>query len=250
MQYRTSFLLEIGGTALITILEYASLALVFNRFGTLKGWSLGQVALLYGLAELSFGIMDLVFSGFDPGFFGLQVRRGSFDQLLLRPINITLQVLSAEFALRRLGKIIVGIAIIISALKLTEISWNPVKILLIISIIVSQILFFGGLFIIGSTVTFWTVESIEVINIFTYGGSYMISHPMHIFPKTLRQFFTYVIPAIFLSYFPALYIFDMPDPFNMPSWSPFLAPIIGIGMFLIAHRFWLYGIKQYQSTGT
>lgn len=250
MQYRTSFFLEVGGTALITLLEYASIALVFNRFGTLKGWTLGQVGFLYGLAELSFGIMDLIFSGFDPGFFGMQVRRGFFDQLLLKPINITLQVLCAEFALRRLGKIFIGIAIIFSAIKLTDIFWNPFKILLLISIIFSQILFFGGLFIAGSTITFWTVESIEVMNIFTYGGSYMISHPMHIFPKTLRQFFTYVIPAIFLSYYPALYIFEMPDPFNMPSWSPFLAPIMGMGMFAIAHRFWIFGIKNYQSTGT
>jgi len=117
-------------------------------------------------------------------------------------------------------------------------------------IIPSQVLFFGGLFIIGSTITFWTVESIEVVIFFTYGGSYMISHPMHIFPKTIRQFFTFVIPAIFLNYYPALYIFELPDPFNMPSWSPFLAPITGIGMFLVALGFWNYGIKQYQSTGT
>jgi len=83
MQYRTSFFLEVVGTALITLLEYASLALVFSRFGTLKGWTLGQVAFLYGLAEFSFGIMDLIFSGFDPGYFGMLVRRGFFDQLLL-----------------------------------------------------------------------------------------------------------------------------------------------------------------------
>jgi ABC-2 type transport system permease protein len=90
MQYRLSFVMELFGMALITLLEYASLALVFNRFGTLKGWTLGQVAFLYGLAELSFGMMDLIFSGFDPSYFGLQVRRGTLDQILLRPVNITL----------------------------------------------------------------------------------------------------------------------------------------------------------------
>jgi len=66
MMYRVSFLTEAFGVALVTLLEYASLALVFDKFNDLGGWSLGQVAFLFGLAELSFGIMDLIFSGFDP----------------------------------------------------------------------------------------------------------------------------------------------------------------------------------------
>ena len=196
MQYRFSFFMELAGTALITLLEYAALALVFARFETLKGWTLGQVAFLYGLAELSFGIMDLVFSGFDPGLFGWQVRRGRLDQLLLRPVNITLQVLGSEFMLRRIGKIVVGFAIFLAALSMNPIDWTPLKALLTSLVVVSQVIFFGGLFMIGATITFWTVESIEVVNIFTYGGSYMISHPMHIFPDIIRRFFTFIIPAV------------------------------------------------------
>jgi ABC-2 type transport system permease protein len=73
---------------------------------------------------------------------------------------------------------------------------------------------------------------------------------MHIFPDLLRRFFTYVIPAIFLSYYPALVVFDMPDPFNMPTWSAFLAPIVGIGSFTSAIVFWNFGIRHYKSTGT
>ena len=140
--------------------------------------------------------------------------------------------------------------IFISALNLTTISWTIPKIIMTGLVIFSQVFFFGGLFIIGSTITFWTVESIEVINIFTYGGSYMISHPMHIFPNILRKFFTYIIPALFLSYYPALYIFDLPDPYNMPSYAPWMAPVTGLGMLAVALWFWNFGIKQYQSTGT
>ena len=171
MQYRTSFLLEVFGTGLTTLLEYASIALVFDRFGNLGGWTLGQVALLYGWAELSFGIMDLLFSGFDPGNFGRQVRLGRLDQLLLRPINIEAQILGSEFVLRRIGKIVVGVGILISGLGLTEIAWTTPKAGLFIGVIIGQIFFFGGLFIVGATITFWTVDSIEVINIFTYGGT-------------------------------------------------------------------------------
>jgi len=250
MMYRVSFLTEACGVALITLLEYASLALVFAKFDNLSGWTLGQVAFLYGLAELSFGIMDLIFSGFDPGNFGLQVRRGAFDQLLLRPLNITLQVIGSEFVLRRLGKIIIGFLIFLSALHLNPVSWNLPKIFLTLLTIFSQVCFFGGLFVVGATITFWTVESIEVINIFTYGGSYMISHPMHIFPNALRRFFTYIFPAAFLNYYPAMYILGIPDPFRLPKWVAFLAPVAGISLLGVAMSFWHYGINHYQSTGS
>jgi len=149
MQYRISFYLELFGTGLITLLEYSTLALVFGRFDTLKGWTLGQVAFLYGLTELSFGVMDLVFSGFDPAHFGFQIRRGAFDQLLFRPINITLQVLGSEFALRRFGKILISALIFGSALSLTNVQWTVTKLILTFFIVVSQVVFFGGLFIMG-----------------------------------------------------------------------------------------------------
>jgi ABC-2 type transport system permease protein len=250
MMYRVSFMTEGMGVALMTLLEYASLALVFSRFDNLGGWSLGQVAFLYGLAELSFGIMDLVFSGFDPDYFGQQVRRGTFDQLLLRPLNITLQVLGSEFVLRRFGKIVIGFLIFLSALQLNPVVWSPPKAILTILVIFSQVCFFGGLFVVGATITFWTVESIEVINIFTYGGSYMISHPMHIFPDALRRFFTFVIPAAFLNYYPALYILEISDPFGLPAWLAFLAPVAGISLLVAAMAFWRFGINHYQSTGS
>jgi ABC-2 type transport system permease protein len=250
MMYRVSFVTEAIGVALVTLLEYASLALVFQKFQNLGGWSLGQVAFLYGLAEFSFGIMDLIFSGFDPDNFGIKVRRGSFDQLLLRPVNITLQVLSSEFVLRRFGKIFIGFFIFISAITLNPVQWTLAKVALTVLVVLSQVCFFGGLFVIGSTITFWTIESIEVINIFTYGGSYLISHPIHIYPEVIRRFFTFVIPAAFLNYYPALYILEIPDPLGLPVWIAFLAPLSGLMILTAAMVFWRFGINHYQSTGT
>ncbi|MEN8171256.1 MAG: ABC-2 family transporter protein [Chloroflexota bacterium] len=250
MQYRASFFFEFFGAILITLFEYASLALVFDRFGSLQGWSLGEVAFLYGLSEISFGVMNLLFGGFDPGTFGIEIRRGTFDQYLLRPINITLQVLSSRFVLRRIGKIGVGLGIFITALNMTSIHWNIAKIIYLPMVVLGITFFFGSLFMVGSTITFWTVESIEVINIFTYGGSFMISHPMHIYPNWLRRIFTYVIPAAFLNYYPALYFLDKPDPFNLPAAASFAAPLAGIIFIFISTAFWLFGIQHYQSTGT
>jgi len=248
--YRASFLLDLLSVGLNTAASFATLALVLQRFEGIGGWKLGEIAFLYGMVETAFGVMDLFFSGFDPDFFGQRVRRGTFDQMLLRPLGITLQVMGSQFVLRRLGRIAQGLAILGIALALTNVRWTLLKIAYLPVVFVSLVLFFGALFIIGATITFWTVQSIEAINIFTYGGSEMMSYPMHIYQRWMRQFFTYVVPAIFLLYYPALYLLDKPDPLHLPAFAPFLAPAAGLGMLGAALAFWRFGIRHYSSTGT
>lgn len=250
MQYRFSFLLDLFATGLITVTEFGSVALVLQRFDGIQGWQLPEIAFLYGLVEISFGLMDMLFSGFDPQRFGLTVRRGGFDQLLLRPINITAQVMGSDLQLRRFGRIGFGIGIFILALSLNDIVWTLPKLIYLPVVVVSLVAFFGGLFVAGSTITFWTVDSIEVMNMLTYGGSFTISYPMTIYPNWLRHFFTYVVPAIFLNFYPALYFLGKPDPFNFPAFTPFLSPFVGFGLFWLSLQFWRFGIQHYQSTGS
>lgn len=250
MQYRVAFLLDAFSTLLTQSMYFVGLSLIFERFSNLGGWSLGEVAFLWGTVELSFGLMDMIFSGFDPSNFGQNIRMGVFDQILLRPLNITMQVLGREFVLRRIGRIVNGVGIFIVALNFAQIEWTLGKLLYLPWVIVGLVCFFGGLFVIGATFTFWTVDSVEAMNILTYGGSEMMSYPMHIYPDWLRRTFTYVLPAIFLNYYPALYFLNKPDPFHLPAFTPFLSPLVGIGMLAAALAFWRFGIQHYQSTGT
>jgi ABC-2 type transport system permease protein len=72
---------------------------------------------------------------------------------------------------------------------------------------------------------------------------------MSIYQDWLRRIFTFVVPAIFLNYYPALYFLDKPDPFNFPAFAHFLAPVAGAVVFALALAFWKFGLEHYQSTG-
>ena len=185
LQYRVSFFFDVLATALITALSFGSIALVLQRFNNIAGWTVYELAFLFGMAEIAFGTMDMIFSGFDPQYFGRRIRLGTFDQMLLRPVNLVAQVLGSEFILRRFGRIIQGSIILVISLTHLEIQWTAVKILMLPVVFISLVIFFGGLFIIGATLSFWTVESLEVVNIFTYGGTEMMQYPMEIYPKFL-----------------------------------------------------------------
>lgn len=250
MQYRVSFVLDIISTALFTLTEFGALFLVFSQFTSLGGWSLAQVMLLYGMVEFAFGIMDMIFAGFDPPFFANLIRKGTLDQLLLRPRGLVLQIFGADFTIRRVGRIFLGGCILGLALFSNPIAWSLEKVLLLVAGVVGMVLYFGALFLVGATIQFWTVESSEAMNVFTYGGAYLMSYPMSIYPEWMRVVFTFLVPAALMNFYPALYILGKPDPFGLPVFAAFLSPIVGLVMFTLALRFWYFGLRHYQGTGT
>ncbi|HPE52477.1 MAG TPA: ABC-2 family transporter protein, partial [Methanothrix soehngenii] len=139
LQYPVSFILEVISGVIIMGFYFVAFALTFTRFDNIGGWSLGEVAFVWGLAEFSFGTMDMIFSGFDYDAFGPMIRKGQFDQLLLRPVNITLQIFGSRFVLRRLGKMIEGLIIFIYSLTLLQVDWIALKIIYLPVLVISQV---------------------------------------------------------------------------------------------------------------
>ncbi|MBE0700033.1 MAG: ABC-2 family transporter protein [Anaerolineaceae bacterium] len=250
MQFRFSFWVELVSTGILNASYFLSTALIIQRFGSIAGWTLGEVAFLFGMIEMSFGAMDMIFSGFDPDAFSVQVREGRFDQLMLRPVGLAWQVLGSRFLLRRMGRIFEGLVIWLIGLSLLNVHWTLLKLLYLPVVFTSQLLAMGALFMMGSTLTFWTLQSVEAVNILTYGGVDLMSYPMQIYPGWMQRFFTYVMPFIFLNFYPALFLLDKPDPLHFPPFAPFMAPFVGVGLFLVALAFWRAGINHYQGSGT
>ena len=83
MQYRASFIMLSFGHFLTTGVEFLAIASLFARFKHIQGWTLPEVAFLYGLINISFAFADAASRGFD--MFGTMVKSGDFDRLLLRP---------------------------------------------------------------------------------------------------------------------------------------------------------------------
>ncbi len=250
MSYRLSFWMELASTGLSNGVVFLSLALIVQRFGSIAGWLIGEVAFLYGMVEASFGMMDMIFSGFDQDYFAVVVRQGSFDQVMLRPVGLTWQVLGSRFLLRRLGRIFEGLLVLAFAIWTLPIHWTVIKVIYLPVVFFSQVIGMGGLFIISSAATFWTLQSVEAFNTVTYGGSEMMSYPMQIYPAWLRNFFTFALPFIFLNFYPALYFLDKPDPLHFPAFAPFLAPLVAVGLLWAALALWQVGINHYQSAGS
>ena len=106
MQYRASFILWSVGNFSSVGVELLGLWALFARFGDLPGWTLAQVAVLYGIVILAFALAEMAGRGFDQ--FASLVRSGDFDRFLLRPQPTALLLAGQIFELSRVGRLLAG----------------------------------------------------------------------------------------------------------------------------------------------
>ncbi len=247
-QYRASLLAETFGAFIITVLDFIAIVILLGRFQEIGGWTLAEVAFLYGVSTISFSLAELHAGGFD--FFDRLVVRGEFDRLLIRPLGAFFQVLTEAWPLRRFGHLGQGIIAFAFAMSVLRPAWSLFGWFFLAVTLAGGVLFFLAIFVIGSTACFWSPQTSELTNIFSYGGQFMTSYPMSIYERWMRHLFTFVIPMAFVNYYPALYLLGKPDPFGMPHWLPFLSPFVAVAMFAAALAFWRFGVRHYQSTGS
>src|SRR5437870_6367631 len=94
-QYRLSFVLYTAAQFFVTILDFLTIAVIFHNVPRLAGWSISEVAFLYGTSGLAFGLSDVFVSPVERC--ALYVKQGTFDQFLIRPLGPLFQLACREF---------------------------------------------------------------------------------------------------------------------------------------------------------
>jgi ABC-2 type transport system permease protein len=248
MQYRASFLMMAFGNLFATAVEFAGIVALFARFGSLRGWRLPEIALFYGMVGIAFAVAETVGRGFD--LFPNVIKAGDFDRLLLRPRGTAFQVAAQEMQLMRLGRFSQALAVLLWAMWHRAGVWTAPQITLLLLSIAGGTCLFYGLFVLQATLAFWTVESLEIMNTVTYGGTETAQYPLSIYNPWFRRFFTFVIPLACINYLPSRVLLPDAPVESGPIWAAWLAPFVGVAFLLIAFRIWNIGVRHYRSTGS
>ena len=237
------------GQFLVTIIEFLGIWALFRRFDHIVGWRLGDVALFYGLVSVTFSIGDAITRGFDV-FGSVFVRTGAFDRLLLRPRSLTLQLMGYELRLTRVGRMAQGIAVFAWGAAVTHFAFTPAAVAILAFAVIGGVAMFSGLFVMQASLAFWTVESLEAVNIFTYGGEAAAEYPMNVYAGWFRNFLTFVVPVGCVTYLPMLAAMGRSDPLGAPDWILPLAPLAGFAFLAVGLFIWRFGVRHYTSTGS
>lgn len=241
LQYPLSFLLLSISHLFATSVEIVGIAILFARFHQIEGWTLPELGLLYGVVHIGFALAEAFSRGFDT--FSQMVREGDFDRILLRPLSPLFQIALREVQAIRIGRFLQGSIVLIWSL--TQLSLPLSALLWLLLAIVGTFALFYGLFILQATLSFWTVETLELMNIATYGGVHAGQYPLTIYTAPLRGVLTFLIPIGCVAYYPVASLLHPPS-----HWIAPLLPLAGLLFLLVASLLWQLGVRHYRSTGS
>ena len=243
LEYRVNFILSFLSQILVFFTYYFIIIALFAKFDNIKGFTMYEVLLCFSIIQFGFSFNEVFARGIDQ--FDKLIIRGDFDRLLLRPQNIILQVLCSDSDFVKSSKLIQAIIVMIIALLKLKIEWNIFKVITLLLMLISACIIFFGIFLVAASYCFYTVQGLEVRNVFTDGGKHMAQYPIGVFSKGFVLFFTFIIPYAFVNYYPLLYFIGKKDSL-IYGFSPLLVILYLIPCII---AFYL-GLKRYSSVGS
>jgi ABC-2 type transport system permease protein len=245
--YRTSFALDLFGQLGIGLLEICEIYVIFHNVDRLGGLDAGTALLVFALANISWSLADVAFGHLDqiPTF----IRAGTLDAMLLRPLPVLAQLITIDVSLRRLGRTALGLVALGVALPLAVDRWTPATVGMLALAPLAGTAIFAAIWVAAAGAQFWLVDGGELTNAFTYGSSYVSSYPTSVLHVAARVFFSFVIPAAFVGYLPALVIAGLPGPPGLPAWLGWCTPMAAVGAWAAALLWWRAGLRHYTGAG-
>ena len=247
LEYPVNAIIGFINQFLVLFLEFVAMAALFDRFGAIQGWTFSEVFLSYGIVNLAFSVSESFMRGFESNFVSL-VRRGEYDRYLLRPRSTILQISAYSFQFVRLGRVFQSlvvfiIGVLLNASKITGFAW----VVLAYTAIAGCTLYFA-LYIITGILTFKALQPLEFMSVFVQGSVSTMQYPMTIFPKWVRNMFTYILPVATVSYYPIAAIMGKTIPFSpvVAYVLPIICPIFFMISILVFHAV----EKTYTSSGS
>jgi ABC-2 type transport system permease protein len=245
--YRTGFALDLVGQLGLALLELSEIYVLFHNIDVLGGLGFGAALLVWTLAHVSWSVADTLVGHMDrlPVF----IRAGTLDAMLVRPLPALAQLITSDLSLRRLSRTALALVVLAVALPLAVDDWTVAKAVLLVVAPVAGAAIFAALFVAAAGAQFWLIDGAELTNAFTFGSSYVASYPASVLHVLVRTFFSFVIPASFVAYLPALVLTDQAGPAWLPAWLGWCTPVIAVAAWAVALLSWRAGLRHYQGAG-
>ncbi len=243
MQYKTSFLLTAIGQFLTSFNVLIGVYFMFQRFGGVKSFTYGEVILCFSVFLTGYTLAEMWARGFD-AFSGM-VRGGEFDRLLVRPRGEILQVLGSKFELTRVARLLQAVLMLVYGIAKGGVEWNAGRIVAVFCMVIGGTVLFTGFFLIFAGLCFFTLDSLEIMNVFTDGAREFGKYPLGIYGKNILRLTTFVIPYALVQYYPFLYLTGRSG--NMLY---IFAPLAAALFIVPAYCFWRFGVRRYKSSGS
>ena len=165
--------------------------------------------------------------------------------MLLRPCSPILQIIGTRFEIGRTGPLITATITLILGIRESQVNWSVLTACTLALMIIGGTLLFIGLYMLGASFCFFTIEDTSILNALTYGAKEHGKYPIDVYGKGVMGFCTFVIPYTLVQYYPLQFLLGR-------NTNPLLGLYpVGVVVFLaICYGVWCLGLKNYKSCGS
>lgn len=225
---------------------YTAIGLILARFGSLGGWNWSEMALLLSFHLLAYALgASLSFTQFRD--LEEQVRMGTFDAILVKPIGTWTFLVFSGLNIGYFGHIVLAIGLMIWALTQVSAEWSLWTVLFFLAALVSAAAIVCAVMtMIGATALVW-VRSRHLYAVF-FGFWELARYPLQIFPLPLQILMLTLAPLGFMAFVPVAVALGKPVPL-LGEWAPLAALAAGPLLVLLALVHWRHCLRNYQGAG-
>jgi ABC-2 type transport system permease protein len=244
-EYRTDFVIGITAMTLSTLAAVLYSWVIFQNIVSLNGWTFGQMLFLQGLLAIIGGLWGAFFSGLSPWRLDEEIRQGTLDQVLLKPVGTMKYLIISYIDKDDFGRIITALVMLVVGASLSGIVWGIDNTLMLLVFIASGLVIDFSIMTIFSSLSFWTTKARSLAGIIWHLMNFA-NYPLEIYNPVIIFLLTFIIPLGFISYYPAETFLGK----GLYVQVAYLSPVVALIFLTIAYSIWRYSLRHYASTGT
>jgi ABC-2 type transport system permease protein len=239
LTYRLNFILSMLITLGFNILFPLVTILIYGSGASFPGWSFYEVLLIQSTFTLSVGLACIMFS--NVLWATMQhIREGSFEIVLLRPVNPLFFLIATYFDPGSFGLVIGGGVLFAFSIVHTTVVFAAIPQFLLL--FAAGFAVMAGMNMIMAATSFKWVGNSRIPEIFDSIMSFG-KYPITIFPQMIKGVATFVIPVGMIGFFPASALLGRLEPVTLFA----VLPCVLFMLFGI----WVYQrmVKLYEGVG-
>jgi len=243
LEYRVEFLANVFMSVFWLAWAIVSVAIFFLHTDEIGDWTWPEVLMVVALFTLFSGVMEALLRP-NVGAVLDQVRDGTFDFVLTKPVNAQFIASLRNIVVWRLSDVVIGLGLIAYALAQMHIVPTVGQVALFALMLLAATAIVYSLWLMMVSLAFWFVKLDNFTELF-YGFYEAGRYPVTIYRGFARALLTFVVPIAFVTTFPASALLGRIDqPMTL------LGLAFAIGLFILSNRFWTFAVGHYSSASS
>ena len=246
-QYRANLVMGFIGGLTYQGIQVVFLALLLQSFGMIGGWTFAELGLMVGIRLAAHACYVMPFGALIDT--SRRINSGEFDQLLIRPTNLLLQVVTRRFNILTVGDGVLGFSALVVLAATSPVEWTWWRIGYLMAAVIGgglvetaiQVVIASTAFRSGNVFALQT-QADRVITLF---GIY----PLTIFGPLGLLTLCLLFPLGFIAYLPSTALLGRVAEVPLPSWLVWLSPMGGWLLFPLAVVLFHRMSRHYTSPG-